>query len=64
MKITKMKSKIMVVQNVLNYHENNFIMQEIPKRGFGYYAKYNFLFTSFWFCGEIQPGHDFVRLLR
>ncbi len=29
----------MVVQNVLNYHENNFIMQEIPKTGFGYFMQ-------------------------
>lgn len=34
-----MKSKIMVVQNVLNYHENNFIMQEIPKTDFGYFIQ-------------------------
>lgn len=54
----------MVVQNVLNYHENNFIMQEIPKTDFGYFMQNTILFTSFWFGGEIQPGHDFVRLLR
>ncbi len=50
----------MVVQNVLNYHENNFIMQEIPKRGFGYLCKIQFLIylllilwwnsTWTWFC--------------
>ncbi len=55
----------MVVQNVLNYHENNFIMQEIPKTDFGYFIQNTILFTSFWFWGEIQPEHDFetVRFL-
>lgn len=29
----------MVGENVLNYHENNFIMQEIPKTGFSFFMQ-------------------------